>query len=346
MEGSIQMARDHNPEDDDPGTLLFGDDEYSEDQPEELEEDEFDRSPSGPKQAQRSLFDAPAARAHEPPATVPAPRTEHSVVPPAAPLEDLRYQGPISMDDVEDEPEPDAPSDDTGQRRVFLTAAAIGAVIVSLFGAALYMRSSTEQSLSTATRSPATAARPSTSTAANTAPAVSPPTRPETAVVIPEQSPPSTAPPAQIAETKPAPDATRELTEPPTRPRTPAAEASHRETAPAERPSTASSGSQSPGLAQLAQRGRERLRAAPASSWTIQLLVACQSATVERAFRQVESSQLVAVPVELKGQSCYRLCWGVYPSRDAAANAISKLPSYFGSGTTPRAVSVEAVANP
>jgi hypothetical protein len=51
----------------------------------------------------------------------------------------------------------------------------------------------------------------------------------------------------------------------------------------------------------------------------------------------VASDDLFILPVDYKGRACYRMCWGVYDSRQGAETALAALPTYFRQGgATPR----------
>jgi len=82
------------------------------------------------------------------------------------------------------------------------------------------------------------------------------------------------------------------------------------------------------------------LKAAPAGTSTVQLLVACSGETVQKAVSSVSSPELYIVPVKYQGRDCYRLCWGLYPGDAQAATAARALPDYFRKGgATPRVMS-------
>jgi hypothetical protein len=71
--------------------------------------------------------------------------------------------------------------------------------------------------------------------------------------------------------------------------------------------------------------------------FSIQLLVACSPETVLKAVGSVASDDLFILPVDYKGRACYRMCWGVYDSRQGAETALAALPTYFRQGgATPR----------
>jgi hypothetical protein len=65
--------------------------------------------------------------------------------------------------------------------------------------------------------------------------------------------------------------------------------------------------------------------------------VACAPETVQKAVSSVASEDLFILPVVFKGRACYRMCWGVYDTRQAAEAALAGLPIYFSQGgATPR----------
>lgn len=76
-----------------------------------------------------------------------------------------------------------------------------------------------------------------------------------------------------------------------------------------------------------------QLGSAPSGSHTLQVLVACREGTLGRIPDPVAASpDLVVLPATVDGQTCYRLGWGVYPSRAAAEAAIPNVPGYFTAG--------------
>ena len=62
------------------------------------------------------------------------------------------------------------------------------------------------------------------------------------------------------------------------------------------------------------------------SAYTVQVVVACQIDTVKNAFSNFGDREIFTVPLKLSGRTCYRVCYGVFPSREAAAAAINALP--------------------
>ena len=63
-----------------------------------------------------------------------------------------------------------------------------------------------------------------------------------------------------------------------------------------------------------------------ASSTTVQVVVACQIDTVNNAFSNFGDRKVFTLPLQLSGRTCYRVCFGIFPSKEAAAAAIDALP--------------------
>jgi hypothetical protein len=73
-------------------------------------------------------------------------------------------------------------------------------------------------------------------------------------------------------------------------------------------------------------------------AYTIQVEVACQPETVRGDFlRFGRGSGLFAVPLQLKGRSCFRVLLGSFPSQEQARAALNDLPVALRSGLTVRA---------
>jgi hypothetical protein len=79
---------------------------------------------------------------------------------------------------------------------------------------------------------------------------------------------------------------------------------------------------------------------AAASTYSIQLFVACAPDTVQKAVGEVGAPELFILPVSYKGKACFRLCWGVYGNAAGATAASRALPDYFvRGGAAPRVMS-------
>jgi septal ring-binding cell division protein DamX len=90
-------------------------------------------------------------------------------------------------------------------------------------------------------------------------------------------------------------------------------------------------------VADVARIGRARGR------WTAQVLVACREDTVERLTGKVPAAApLYLLPVEIRGEPCFRACWGDYPSRAEAGRA-RDLPAVLRGGEPVRPVEIVKV---
>jgi hypothetical protein len=93
-------------------------------------------------------------------------------------------------------------------------------------------------------------------------------------------------------------------------------------------------------LAAAARGFSANVRSAPAGSASVQLLIACSDATVQKAVSAVSSPELFIVPVKYQGRDCYRLLWGLYANSAQAATAARSVPEYFRkNGAAPRVMS-------
>jgi len=148
---------------------------------------------------------------------------------------------------------------------------------------------------------------------------------PTTMPAAPNPSPEATLPPATAA----APPSTAPPVPPPTTP--PRAEA------------TPPGGGDALGLlrsgafADAASGFAADLRGKARGRYSVQLLVACSEETIQKAVAAVPADELFILPVNYKGRSCYRVCWGLYASEEQAATAGRSLPEYFRrGGATPK----------
>lgn len=64
-------------------------------------------------------------------------------------------------------------------------------------------------------------------------------------------------------------------------------------------------------------------------AWSVQLLVACQADTVQKAVANTGAEALMVLPVAYKGRACHRLLWGLYGSEQEARGAVASVPGYF-----------------
>jgi hypothetical protein len=73
--------------------------------------------------------------------------------------------------------------------------------------------------------------------------------------------------------------------------------------------------------------------------YSIQIVIACEKKTVYDTFRLLkDSEQLFILPMTFKGQSCYRVLYGQFPSRATAKTAIRKLPQNLFEDSSPATV--------
>lgn len=85
-------------------------------------------------------------------------------------------------------------------------------------------------------------------------------------------------------------------------------------------------------LPEAARSFAASLAPAARSRFSLQLLTACSPETVQKAVGAAASAELFILPVALQGRSCYRVCWGLYDSRQAAEAGASTVPAYFRQG--------------
>ena len=82
--------------------------------------------------------------------------------------------------------------------------------------------------------------------------------------------------------------------------------------------------------------------------FTLQLMIACEAETVRNVRAGAGGGgQLFILPFNFKGRSCYRPCWGVYPSREAAREALQTIPASFtAAGVSPIVISLARLSPP
>ncbi|HXB54609.1 MAG TPA: DUF4388 domain-containing protein [Vicinamibacteria bacterium] len=176
-------------------------------------------------------------------------------------------------------------------------------------------------------------ARPARTPAPVAAPTASPSVPPERPVT------PAPAPTASASAAAPATTAP-----PPSPPATPAPAPTA-----SPRPSTATADAhsllQSGSYLEAAQAFASGLKKS-GPRFSIQILVACSTETIQKANQSVPGDELYILPVTFKGRSCYRICWGTYPTEEAAAAGLRALPEYFRrGGATPKVVPTAGMLN-
>jgi septal ring-binding cell division protein DamX len=79
--------------------------------------------------------------------------------------------------------------------------------------------------------------------------------------------------------------------------------------------------------------------------FTLQVMIACQEETLKGArARSGDGGAFFFLPYSLKGRDCFRACWGLYPTREAAEKAIPALPDVFrGTGSKPLVLSLASL---
>jgi septal ring-binding cell division protein DamX len=83
-----------------------------------------------------------------------------------------------------------------------------------------------------------------------------------------------------------------------------------------------------------AARDRQRNDADRKAQYTIQLELACEIPSLVDAWkydRPAGTMWVLTTPFD--GQTCFRVLWGLYPTREAALRALSSTPKFF---STPR----------
>jgi septal ring-binding cell division protein DamX len=61
-------------------------------------------------------------------------------------------------------------------------------------------------------------------------------------------------------------------------------------------------------------------------NFTVQFELVCQTSSLAKAM-QAGGANVWFVPISYRGQSCYRVFWGRFPTREAAMAAWVKIPS-------------------
>ena len=149
------------------------------------------------------------------------------------------------------------------------------------------------------------------------------------------QPPPSTTlPPESLATTAPlsvAPSGPPPSTPPPARP-TPTPKPTPKATAAAGSLAEVRQLLEQRDYAAAARGFASSVRSSTDARFTVQLLVACSDETVGKALASASGSELFILPVNYKGKSCYRLCWGLYDGEGRANSALGSLPTYFREG--------------
>jgi hypothetical protein len=101
-------------------------------------------------------------------------------------------------------------------------------------------------------------------------------------------------------------------------------------------------------VAGAASAFRDALAALPANRFSLQIMIACEEATVRKARAALSPDDpLFVTPFTMQGRPCHRLLWGIYLDRDAAQAGATTLPPYFtGAGISPVVVSIGRLRGP
>lgn len=269
--------------------------------------------------------------------------------------DDLRYEGPVTFDDLDDD---DDYGGQNGGGKVFLTAAVIGAAVILVVAVALWLRRDgppkrpTDVVAAAQLPGPGAGARAPEEAPPSTAPAAPEPA-PNTAPAAPKSTFDDAAAAASLAE-RPVPTEARQLRSyvpdaaaPPPAPRTAGL-----------RPGTAPATDGDDGdamrrlvaagdLAAASRRGLSYAKRLGDGRYSLQVLFACEPATVKKAFGAVVDAELFVAPGGVKGgRECYRVLWGAYDDRPQALAAARTVPEYFRSAGSPWLVALDDIPAP
>lgn len=90
-----------------------------------------------------------------------------------------------------------------------------------------------------------------------------------------------------------------------------------------------------------AARGFQEGLKGRSGAFTVQILLACSTETIEKALAAVPADDLYILPVHYRGKDCYRMGWGVFDSEAKAGAGSRAVPEYFRQGgAKPKVVSV------
>jgi len=162
--------------------------------------------------------------------------------------------------------------------------------------------------------------------------ATSPVTAPAREPVPPAYQPPAAQPagsPPPLAPTRRTPILPVE---------SPSADTAARSAVSQQSPTPASATTARTATGSLASRDRLEHLEQRSGRWSIQILLACEEATVDRAIRQGgQSDELFVLPVTHEGRACHRVYWGRYPDRADAEYALQHdvPPAYRIGGARP-----------
>lgn len=97
-----------------------------------------------------------------------------------------------------------------------------------------------------------------------------------------------------------------------------------------------------PTRAKYEQMAAEYARDANPAEFTVQFELVCQADSITRAMRD-GGGNVWFTPTSFKGNTCFRVFWGHYPTRAAADAAIAQIPASLRAGSKSTAVKVSEV---
>jgi hypothetical protein len=264
---------------------------------------------------------------------------------------ELRFEGPISLDDEEFEDEDGA----SGGGRTFLLTAIIAVAVVLIVVIALMLRESAgpepgelaehgipsgssegpESTGALGSAGDATADVSGEDLEFRSVPSDEPMASAEGSA--PDPGGPSTVPEESRATAEPEPVEPAPAPEPEPREEARRAERAPERPASEEvRPGRVAELARAGDVTAAAQLGRRLAASGNPSHFTLQVLLACNPDNVQRAFEEVRDGRLTVLPAEYQGRSCYRLCWGSYADAAAARAAVGSVPGHFTNEPVPR----------
>lgn len=73
------------------------------------------------------------------------------------------------------------------------------------------------------------------------------------------------------------------------------------------------------------------------AAFTVDVEVACQPETLAKGLQASGGDErFMVLPYDLKGRSCFRVIWGLYPDRPSAQVGLEELPTFFKENASPR----------
>jgi hypothetical protein len=73
------------------------------------------------------------------------------------------------------------------------------------------------------------------------------------------------------------------------------------------------------------------------AAFTVDVEVACQPETIAKGLQAAGGDErFMVLPYDLKGRSCFRVIWGLYPDRTSAEAALAEIPAFFKQNASPR----------